>query len=224
VRDYNNLDHVRVALELTDTGKKDLVVMTVKVIKGPNAGYRGINEQRLFSEYEQLLFSQVVALAEKAGKSVHLLVVPSSDNYGAIAQTAAQLHSSMIIAGRSSVLAPEEQAKRIGQAWERLFAKPKHQVCFRVIEPNKKMRDFHLGAHAPVLSEGDVDWIHKLWVEMTGKPGWEHLHHKDVVRVALACLERNLKDDVQTVALEQLKNDLDEETATESAVQVKHKL
>jgi amino acid transporter len=223
VRDYNNLDHVRVALDLTDTGKRDLVVMTVKVIKGPNAGYRGINEQRLFSEYEQLLFSQVVALAEKAGKSVHLLVVPSSDTYGAIAQTAAQLHSSVIIAGRSSVLAPEEQAKRIGQAWERLLNKPKHQVCFRVIEANRKMLDFHLGAHAPVLSEGDVDWIHKLWVEITGKPGWEHLHHKDVVRVALACLERNLKDEKPT-GLEELKNELDEETATESAVQVKRKL
>ena len=32
-----------------------------------------------FHDYEQLLFSRVVALAEKAGKKVHLLVVPSSD-------------------------------------------------------------------------------------------------------------------------------------------------
>jgi hypothetical protein len=131
--------------------------MTVKVIKGPNAGYKGMSEQRLFSEYEQLLFSRVVALAEKAGKHVHLLVVPSSDTFGAIAQTAAQLGSSMIIAGRSAVITPEEQARRIGEAWERLTNKPKHQVCFRVVEPNGKMRNFYLGAHAPELSEQDVN-------------------------------------------------------------------
>src|SRR5204863_3337904 len=79
VRDYNTLEHVRKALELTHTGKQDLVVMTVHVIKGPNAGYKDMSEQRLFTDYEQLLFSKVVALAEKAGKHVDLLVVPSSE-------------------------------------------------------------------------------------------------------------------------------------------------
>lgn len=222
-RDYNNLDHVRTALELTHTGEKDLVVMTVKVIKGPNAGYKGISAQRLFSEYEQLLFSRVVALAEKAGKHVHLLVVPSSDTFGAIAQTAAQLCSSMIIAGRSAVITPEEQARRIGEAWERLTNKPKHQVCFRVIEPNGKMRNFYLGAHAPELSEQDVNRIHELWVEMTSKPGWEHLHHKDIVSIALACLGHDLTDKERGDVLEQVRSELLKAHLTESAVQVKHK-
>jgi amino acid transporter len=223
VRDYNNLDHVRCALELTHTGDHDLVVMTVKVIKGPNAGYKGMSEQRLFSEYEQLLFSRVVALAEKAGKHVHLLVVPSSDTFGAIAQTAGQLHSSLIIAGRSAVISPDEQARQIGQAWERLVNKPKYQVCFRVIEPNGKMRNFYLGAHAPELSEQDVNRIHELWVEMTSKPGWEHLHHKDVVSIALACLGHDLTDKERNDVLERLRNDLLKADLSESAVQVKHK-
>src|SRR6185295_4742204 len=39
VRDYNTLGHVRQALELTHTGKRDLVVMTVQVMKGPDTGY-----------------------------------------------------------------------------------------------------------------------------------------------------------------------------------------
>jgi len=223
VRDYNNLDHVRTALESTHTGEKDLVVMTVKVIKGPNAGYKGMSEQRLFSEYEQLLFSRVVGLAEKAGKHVHLLVVPSSDTFGAIAQTAAQLRSSMIIAGRSAVISPEEQAARIGKAWEHLTNKPKDQVCFRVIEPNGKMRNFYLGAHAPELSEQDVNRIHELWVEMTSKPGWEHLHHKDVVSIALACLGHDLTDKGRNDVLEKLRKDLLKADVSESAVQVKHK-
>src|ERR1043166_8777804 len=68
VRDYNTLRHLKKALELTHTGKKDLVVMTVHLMRGPDTGYEDIAEDRLFSRYEQYLFSKVVALAEKAGK------------------------------------------------------------------------------------------------------------------------------------------------------------
>jgi len=177
VRDYNRLGHLQKALELTHTGKNDLVVMTVKVMKGPNAGVKGMSGQRLFTEYEQTLFSRVVALAEKAGKHVDLLVVPSSDIYGAIAQTAVQLHSSLIMAGRSSVMTPEEQARRLGQAWEGLASKPRHPVCFRIVDPNGKAHDFYLGAHAPHLSEEEINLIHELWLKMTSKPGWENLHN-----------------------------------------------
>jgi hypothetical protein len=193
VRDYNTLEHLRKALELTHTGKRDLVVMTVQVIKGPSAGHKGMSELRLFTDYEQLLFSKVVALAEKAGKHVDLLVIPSSEIFNAIAQTAAQLYSSMIIAGSSSVMTPEEQARRLGLAWERLPSKAKHQVCFRVIEPNGTMHDFYLGAHAPQFSEADLNKIHDLWLRLTGQPGGERLHHKDVVTMALGLLEREIE-------------------------------
>src|SRR5437764_124642 len=96
VRDYNTLDHVKKALELTHTGKRDLVVMTVQVMKGPDTGYEHIGEQHLFTSYEQLLFSRVTALAEKAGKHVDLLVVPSSNIFEAIAHTASHLDSADI--------------------------------------------------------------------------------------------------------------------------------
>ena len=59
VRDYNTLDHVKKALEMTHTGKRDLVVMTVHVMKGPDAGYEDISHDQLFTRYEQLLFSRV---------------------------------------------------------------------------------------------------------------------------------------------------------------------
>src|SRR5437764_13333589 len=104
VRDYNTLGHLKKALGITHTGKADLVVMTVHLMRGPDTGYKGISEDRLFSRYEQYLFSKVVALAEKAGKTVHLLVVPSSDIFPAIVLAAAQLRSADIIAGRSSVM------------------------------------------------------------------------------------------------------------------------
>jgi len=204
VRDYNTLGHVRKALELTHTGKRDLVVMTVQIMKGPDAGHENIGEQHLFTNYEQLLFSRVIALAEKAGKHVDLLVVPSSNVFEAIAHTAAQLDSSEIIAGRSSVLSPEEQAKRLGEAWEALPSKPQHEVCFRVVESDGATHDFYLGAHAPRLADEDIDIIHKLWLEVTREKTAADAHHKEIVSVALERLEKDLRGTERHRVLEQI--------------------
>ncbi len=206
VRDYNTLDHVRKALELTHTGKRDLVAMTVQVMKGPDTGYENIREQNLFTNYEQLLFSRVIALAEKAGKHVDLLVVPSSNVFEAIAHTAAQLDASEIIAGRSSVMSPEEQAKRLGEAWEALPHKPRHQVCFRVVAPDGNTNNFYLGAHAPHLAEEDINVIHKLWLDVTHEKAGADAHHQEIVTIALARLEGALKGNERGSVLEQINS------------------
>ncbi len=205
VRDYNTLEHVKKALELTHTGKRDLVVMTVHLHQGAYSGYKDIAERDVFTSYEQLLFSKVVALAEKSGKHVGLLVVPSSEVFSAIAQTAAQLHSAEIIAGSSSVMTPAEQARRMGIAWERLVKRSHHRVVFRVVEPNGAVHDFLLGAHAPELSMEEIHLIHKLWLEMAAEPGGENLHHKDVVTIALARLEQELKGENRKNAFEEMR-------------------
>ncbi len=205
VRDYNTLEHVRKALELTHTGKKDLVVMTVQVMKGPDAGYENIGEQHLFTSYEQLLFSRVISLAEKAGKHVDLLVVPSSNVFDAIAHTAAQLDSGEIVAGRSSVMTPEEQARRLGEAWEALPNKPGRQVLFRVVEADGKVSDFYLGAHAPDLSSEDVNLIHRLWLDVTHERGSEDAHHNEIVSLALARLGEDLKGRERARVLDEVK-------------------
>ena len=195
VRDHNTLDHLKKALEITHTGKKDLVVMTVHVMRGPDTGYQDIAEDRLFSRYEQYLFSKVVSLAEKAGKTVHLLVVPSSDIFQAIALTAARLQSSDIIAGRSSVLSPEHQAKLLGEAWERLLTKRQQQIRFHVIGPHDQIQDFYLGAHAPELTDEEIDFIHKLWLDVTHEKELDNVRHKHIVIAALVHLADELHSD-----------------------------
>jgi amino acid transporter len=214
VRDYNTLDHVKKALELTHTGKRDLVVMTVQVMKGPDAGHENIGEQHLFTNYEQLLFSRVIALAEKAGKHVDLLVVPSSNFFEAIAHTAAQLDASEIIAGRSSVMSPAEQAKRLGEAWEALPHKPKRQLCFRIVDSAGITHEFYLGAHAPQLADDDVETIHKLWLDVTREKDGEHACHKEIVTVALARLEEDLKGNERKSALRHLRKLTHKRTTT----------
>ncbi|MCX6045752.1 MAG: APC family permease [Chloroflexi bacterium] len=194
VRDFNTLAHVKTALDLTHTGKKDLVMMTVRVLRGPDSGYANLSHEQLFTTYEQKLFSKVVALAEKVGKHVNLLVVPSSDIFQAIARAAMQLDSSEIIAGASSVMAPTEQARLLGQAWEQLPGKPQNSVRFRVIGPDGKIDEFYLGAHHPNLTDVDVERIHRLWLALTSLPGNENLHHRDVIEMAVCRLEADVDD------------------------------
>ena len=117
--------------------------MTVHMLRGPDTGYEDFSESQLFTRYEQYLFSKVVALAEKAGKHVDLLVVPGTNVFDAIAQTAANLDMAEIWAGRSSVMAPDEQAKHIGDAWERLPRKPSRQVTIHVVDPDGMMQRLH---------------------------------------------------------------------------------
>jgi amino acid transporter len=205
VRDYNTLDHLRRTLELTHTGKKDLVVLTVRVTKGADAGYEQLAEHSVFASYEQLLFSRVVALAEKAGKKVHLLVVPSSNVFDAIAQAGAQLDSAEIIAGLSSVMTAPDQARRMGEAWERLAKRPPRSVSFRVIHPDGRIDEFSLGAHPPRLTEAEIDLIHQMWLDLTRDDQLRDLHHRDIVALALRRLDRELKENERPRVLEDLR-------------------
>jgi len=132
-------------------------------------------------------------------------VGPSSNVFEAIAHTAAQLDSSEIIAGRSSVISPEEQAKRLGEAWEALPSKPQHEVCFRVVDPGGETLDFYLGAHAPHLADEDVNIIHKLWLDVTREKDGEDAHHKEIVTLALERLEKDLKGNERRSVLEQIR-------------------
>jgi amino acid transporter len=205
VRDYNTLDHLKWALEATHTGKKDLVVMTVRVTRGADVGYERLAERSVFASYEQLLFSHVVALAEKAGKKVHLLVVPSSNVFAAAVQTAGQIESSEIIAGFSSVLTPEEQARAMGEAWEKVANKRSRSLSLRVAHLGGGVEDFSLGAHSPRLTQAEIDLVHELWLELTRRDGLQDLHHHEVVAVALGRFVRDLHEGKQGEVLRELR-------------------
>jgi hypothetical protein len=101
-------------------------------------------------------------------------------------------------------MSPAEQAKRLGEAWEALPHKPRHHVCFRIVEPDGKTDDFFLGAHAPHLADDDINVIHKLWLEVTHEKRGEDAHHKEIVTVALTRLEEALRGDERRGVLEQI--------------------
>ena len=185
VRDYNSLDHFRYTLAETDSRSMDLVAMTVHVIRTPGEGHEILHESDVFTDYEQMLFSKVVSLAEKEGKPVHLLAVPSPNVYQAIVQTALRLQSSAIVCGRSSFLTPRQLAGNIGSAWEEMNTTSEQQVRCRVVGTDGTIEEYFLGAHTPELDPEDIQLIHHLWLQMVRRPGNESLHHKDVVKHAL---------------------------------------
>src|SRR5215831_4760944 len=78
VREYKRMWHLQRVLEKTNMRRQDIVVMTVRQMSSGAAEYDLRNDQ-LFASYEQELFSHVVAMAEKEGKTVELLVVPAVD-------------------------------------------------------------------------------------------------------------------------------------------------
>src|SRR5262249_61013004 len=109
--------------------------MTARLLQGPSMGSSDIDERMLFTNYEQLLFSRVIALAEKVGKHVALLVVPSSDIFQATVLTAAQLDAVEIVAGPPAALAPGGQARRAGPPREQGPNRPRRAHRLRVVPP-----------------------------------------------------------------------------------------
>ncbi len=193
VRDYNTLSHLDRTLERVNPEEQDIVVMTVRLIQGPGAGETDLFDVNLFTDYEQRLFTQVVALAERHGKPVNLVIVPSTNIFDAVAQTAMRLDSAEIVTGQSAKMSADEQARRLGRAWEQLLEKPRRQVKFTVVEPGGQERIFYLGAHAPSLTENDLNLIHNIWLDVSKIPARHKVHHRDVVRVALERLARDLR-------------------------------
>jgi hypothetical protein len=142
VRNPQSLSHLERVLERIDTDEQDVVVMTVIPLLGPHSGERDLYRERLFTRYEQQLFTRVVAVAEKQGKPVELIVVPSKNVYYAMAQTAERLDSAQIVAGRSWKIGAQEQARQFGRFWKRLPERPGRRIEFSVIGPDRTERVF----------------------------------------------------------------------------------
>ena len=208
VRNPHEMGHLKRVLERVDTRKIDVVALTVRRTSGYGSGGYELDVDQIFSHRISELFSQVVAVAEKAGKHVELLVVPGRDYNRATVEVAQRLKSSLVVIGLSERMTPAQQAKSFGDAWERLTP-PRPQLSLEIIdEKNNKRTFFNLGPHPPRLWPEDLELLHKLWLNLSDKgPGYK-LHHRDVVRVALRRLDADLRS--STNAKEVLKEVLHE--------------
>jgi amino acid transporter len=186
IRDAANPFALKWALSRTNTDDQDIVVLTARVMGAGGPEYIDASEQ-LFSEHEQMLFTKAVSVAESFGKHISLLVVPAGDIFAALVQTANSLEVTALVSGLSTKMTAQEQAFKVGQAWENL-PEPKRQFTFYVVMPNGDAQGFHIGPHAPTLQADDVQLVHRLWLNFRRDPEMQGLHHSDIVTYALTRL------------------------------------
>ena len=205
VRDYGRMTHLHNVLEKTNLRRHDIVVMTVRPVSTGAAEYE-LSDQQLFSDYERELLSSVVTMAEKAGKTVDLLVVPGVDPFDAMVQTAVKVQASRLVTGVSARMDSEELARRIGLAWEKL-PEPRHPFSLEIIAEGRPSVYVNLGPHPPRLWPEDLDRTHEIWLRLQHNFG-SKLHHRDVVGVALRRLEKELESERQKDVLADLEREL----------------
>jgi amino acid transporter len=206
VRNANNMQHLRRTLQKTNLRRNDIVVMTVRPIV-PDSEY-DLNEDQVFGSDEKSLFSAVVTMAEKEGKPVELLVVPATDPFDALVQTASQLKVSRLVTGVSPRMSSDDLARRIGLAWERL-PEPRHAFSLEIITPDRPSTYVNLGPHPPRLWPEDIDKLHSLWLSLSGDEALgAKLHHRDVVGLALRKLQQELAGPDREHVLRRLREEL----------------
>jgi len=187
VRNPHLLAHVVAALKTS--GDRDVVIMTARLLdaditeEGPS--------QTTPTTYERRLLSDVVALAERMGRPVRLLIVPTHNVFDAIVTSVLRLRSSDVYVGESITLSAEDQARLLGEAWERADKPEALDVRLVIHHRSGRADTYHLGAHPPSLTSSDLDLIHRLWLDAVKSVG-AHVHHDDVVRAALKQMEQQL--------------------------------
>ncbi|HTP44569.1 MAG TPA: APC family permease [Candidatus Acidoferrum sp.] len=207
VSTYYALYHLEAVLRRVKSHDAEVVVLHVRMLRRAASGEYDLAPDQLFSTIEQLLFTKVLAVAEKEGKPVRLAVAAANDLWEGILRTAANLESSTVVSGSSSKMPVTEQARLIGLAWERM-PEPRPRVTLEIFTPSGQEQIFYLGPHAPRLTPKEIDLLHKLWLQLSDKLPGEEIHHHDIVHFALDEVEREMHEGQSEAVVERLREHL----------------
>ena len=136
VRASGRLHHLKKCLDETDPDSTDIIVMRAKVLTGmantlPNETVDASAEE---------LFSDVIKMAEKEGKPVIPIVVPTNNVAYAVAHTAAQLGAEEVLVGSPEKYPVEYQLQQFALHWGMVEADERHHLLVRSIGTKGELR------------------------------------------------------------------------------------
>jgi len=150
IRSTQNLFMLEKALYESDPANTDVIVMTAKMIKGDG----NFMDQGDLDPYDQELMTAVVQRAEKTGKQVHPLIVPTNNSLHAVLKTAKDLQVQELVMGASNVYSADEQLDQISLYWINLNDGQARPLSVRLLG---KDRDVHFdlggGNRIPKIGE-----------------------------------------------------------------------
>ena len=215
VSNHYNLYHLGNVLDRVKPGRRDVVVLHVRLLRRAASGENELEADQLFGSIEQHLFSQALSMAEKRGKSIRLAIVASNEIWDGILRAAASLESSTIVLRHSPKESTEEQARHIGDAWEKL-GDPKPQFNLEIHLANGDKVYKVLGPHAPNLTANEVNLLHRLWLRFSESTAPLELHHHDVVHFALEEVQKELDEGQEDAVVARLKEHLEANIRTKT--------
>ncbi|PYX19806.1 MAG: hypothetical protein DMG82_24340 [Acidobacteria bacterium] len=204
VGNHHALWHLEFVLRQANVERQDVVVLHMRVVRRASSGEHELAPDQLFTAIEQVLFTKVVALAEKEGKQVRLAVVEANNLWDGIVRAAASLQSRTVVLGKSSKLSINQQARLIGLAWERL-PQPRPRMALEIYSHSGEKHFFYLGPHAPHLTPREIELLHNLWRELSQKLDGHDLHHHDVVYFALKEVEQEISEGKGDMVIHRLR-------------------
>jgi amino acid transporter/nucleotide-binding universal stress UspA family protein len=159
IRSPWNLFMLEKTLRRTDPATTDVIVMTAKILPTGDHGADGTQ----MDSYEQQLMTTVVDRAEKIGKEVKLLVVPTNNPLHAVLKTAQELGAQEIVVGASNKFTAEEQLDQIAFYWINLHDGQPAPMTVRILSKDRDITfDLEGGNRIPDISERQARSIAEL--------------------------------------------------------------
>jgi amino acid transporter/nucleotide-binding universal stress UspA family protein len=140
IRSPQNLFMLEKSLEDTDPATTDVVVMTAKVSPADNSPSADVT----LDSYDQQLMTAVVERAEKIGKQIKPLIVPTNNPLYAVLRTGRDLGAQEVVIGASNKFTADEQFDLIGLYWFELNTGQAAPLTVRVLSRDRDLH-FDLG-------------------------------------------------------------------------------
>jgi amino acid transporter len=197
IRSPQNLFMLERALAETDPETTGVVVMTAKVLP-PMSSQNGAPEASELDVYDQQLMTAVVDRAEKAGKEVKPLIVPTNNPLHAVLKTARDIQAHELLMGASNKYTADEQLEQIAFYWISLHDGNPAPLTVRILSRERDMYlDLAGGNRIPKISERRARSVQELRAAGVGVDRVLLLHDgtpasSDLFHAVLTMLDREV--------------------------------